>query len=105
MPLTKPTAIADTLGIVTGVSKNTSPLNAMGNLLSAPTMEYVVDDVTRTHQAEVYEMNTDESPEKTMAKIKLLRLSIGKFLLTFSDDQFSRKIEQARRIGIDKTLL
>lgn len=68
-------------------------------------MEYVVDDVTRTHQADVYEMNTDESPEKTMAKIRLLRLSIGKFLLTFSDDQFSRKIEQARRIGIDKTLL
>ena len=62
--------MADTLGTVTGVSKNTSPLNAMGNLLSAPTMEYVVDDVTRTHQADVYEMNTDESPEKTMAKIR-----------------------------------
>ena len=39
IPLTKPTAIADTLGSVTGASKKTRPLTAMGSLLRAPTME------------------------------------------------------------------
>ena len=53
IPLTKPTPIADTLGRVTGASKKISPLKAIGNLLRAPTMEYVVDEVTRTHHAEV----------------------------------------------------
>ncbi len=52
-PLMKPTAIAPTLPTVTGASKNTSPEMASGSLLSAPTMEYVVEDVIRTHQAEV----------------------------------------------------
>ncbi len=82
-----------------------SPLSAMGSLLSAPTMEYVVDEVTRTHHAEVYEMKTEDRPEKIMAKMRLFRLSRGKFLLTFSDDQFSRKREQISKMGIDKTLL
>ena len=45
--------MAETLGIVIGASKKMRPLRAMGNLLRAPTMEYVVDEVTRTHQAEV----------------------------------------------------
>ena len=53
IPLTNPTPIAETDGIVTGASKKMRPLSAIGNLLSAPTMEYVVDEVTRTHQAEV----------------------------------------------------
>lgn len=50
-------------------------------------------------------MKTDESPEKTMAKMRLLRFSSGKFLFKLSDDQFSRKIEQTSRMGIDRTLL
>lgn len=39
IPLTKPTAIAETLGIVTGASKNMRPLKAIGSLLRAPTIE------------------------------------------------------------------
>ena len=38
-PDTKPTKMALKLGSVTGVSKKINPLSAMGNLLSAPTME------------------------------------------------------------------
>ena len=53
IPLTKPTPMADTLGSVTGASKKISPLKAMGSLFKAPTMEYVVEDVTRTHHADV----------------------------------------------------
>lgn len=53
MPLTNPTKMADTLGIVTGASKKTNPETAMGSLLSAPTIEYVVDDVALTHHADV----------------------------------------------------
>lgn len=40
-----------------------------------------------------------------MARIKLLRFSDGKFLLMFSEDQFSKKIEQIRRMGVDRRLL
>ena len=50
-PLTNPTNSALTLPTVTGASKKMSPLMAMGSLFSAPTMLYVVDEVTRTHQA------------------------------------------------------
>ena len=105
IPLMNPTPIADTDGIVTGASKKMRPLSAMGNLLRAPTMEYVVDEVTRTHQAEVYEMNTEERPENTMAAMMLLRCSRGKFFVTFSEDQFSMKTEAIRRMGIERTLL
>ena len=105
IPLTNPTPIAETDGIVTGASKNMRPLSAIGNLLSAPTMEYVVDEVTRTHQAEVYEMNTEERPENTIAAMMLLRCSRGKFFVTFSEDQFSMKMEAIRRMGIERTLL
>lgn len=73
MPLTKPTKIADTLPKVTGASKNTRPLTAIGSLLRAPTMEYVVDEVTRTAHAEVYEMKTEERPEMIMTVITVLR--------------------------------
>ena len=100
-----PTPIAETDGIVTGASKKTRPLTAIGNLFRAPTMEYVVDEVTRTHQAEVYEMKTEERPENTMAAMMLLRDSTGKFFATFSDDQFSMKTEAMRRMGIERTLL
>lgn len=68
-------------------------------------MEYVVEEVTRTHQAEVYDMNTDERPEKIMAKTRLFRRSGGKLMLMFSEDQFSKNTEQTKRIGIESTLL
>lgn len=105
IPLMNPTPIAETDGIVTGASKNIRPLSAIGNLLRAPTMEYVVDEVTRTHQADVYEMNTEERPENTMAAMILLRCSMGKFFVTFSEDQFSTKMEAMRRMGVERTLL
>ena len=105
IPLMNPTAMAETDGIVTGASKKMRPLSAIGSLFRAPTMEYVVDEVTRTHQAEVYEMNTEERPENTMAAMMLLRDSIGKFFVTFSEDQFSMKTEAMRRMGIERTLL
>lgn len=105
IPLINPTPIAETDGIVTGASKKMRPLSAIGSLLRAPTMEYVVEEVTRTHQAEVYEMKTEERPENTMAAMILLRWSNGKFFVTFSEDQFSTKTEAMRRMGIDRTLL
>ena len=105
IPLMNPTPIAETDGMVTGASKKMRPLSAIGNLLRAPTMEYVVDEVTRTHQAEVYEMKTEERPENTMAAMMLLRCSRGKFFVTFSEDQFSMKMEAIRRMGIERTLL
>lgn len=75
IPEMNPTAIAETLGAVTGASKKIRPLIAIGSLLRAPTMEYVVEEVTRTHQADVYEMKTEESPEKIMASMILWRRS------------------------------
>ena len=105
IPLMNPTPIAETDGIVTGASKKIRPLSAIGNLLRAPTIEYVVDEVTRTHQAEVYEIKTEDRPENTMAAMMLLRDSIGKFFITFSEDQFSMKTEARRRMGIERTLL
>ena len=105
IPLMNPTPMAETDGIVTGASKKIRPLSAIGNLLRAPTIEYVVDEVTRTHQAEVYEIKTEDRPENTMAAIMLLRDSIGKFFITFSEDQFSMKTEARRRMGIERTLL
>jgi len=52
-PDTNPIPMALTLPNVTGASKNTNPDKAIGSLLRAPTIEYVVDEVTRTHHAEV----------------------------------------------------
>lgn len=43
---------------------------AIGSLLSEPTMEYVVDDVVRTHQAEAYDIPNAEAPEKIIAQIR-----------------------------------
>ncbi len=105
IPLTKPTPIALTLPRVTGVSKKTRPLRAMGSLFKAPTIEYVVDEVTRTHQAEVYEIKTEERPEMIIIDMTVLRVAGGKFLTMFSDDQFSSTKEQTRRIGMVRRLL
>jgi hypothetical protein len=63
MPLTNPMMIADTLPKVTGALKKTKPLTAIGSLLRAPTIEYVVEEVTRMHQAEQYDMKMVARPE------------------------------------------
>jgi hypothetical protein len=52
-PETNPTAIALTDPKVQGASKKIRPLMAIGSLLIAPTMLYVVELVTRTHHADV----------------------------------------------------
>jgi hypothetical protein len=105
IPLMKPTTMADTLGKVTGASKKMRPDTAIGSLLRAPTMEYVVDDVTRTHHAEVYEMKTDERPEMNMAKKMPFRVAGGKLRLRFSDDQSSTRIEKITKMGMESRLL
>jgi hypothetical protein len=53
----------------------------------------------------VYEINTDERPEKIIAMTRLFLDSTGKFLLMFSEDQFSAAIEQTSRIGMERRLL
>ena len=63
IPLTKPRKIAETLPTVTGAAKKMSPLMAIGSLFRAPTIEYVVEEVTRMHQAELYEMKMAAIPE------------------------------------------
>jgi hypothetical protein len=55
--------MADTLPKVTGAEKKIRPLIAIGSLFRAPTIEYVVEDVTRMHQAEQYEMKIAARPE------------------------------------------
>lgn len=65
-----PIKMADTLLKVATSPKNTIPEMAMGSLLSEPTMEYVVEDVVRTHQAEAYDMPNAETPEKIMAQMR-----------------------------------
>lgn len=64
-----------------------------------------MDEVTRTHQADVYEMKTEERPEKTMAMMIELRSAAGKLRARFALDQFSRKSEQTRRTGMERRLL
>lgn len=97
--------MADTLPKVMGASKKTRPETAMGSLFKAPTMEYVVDEVTRTAQAEVYEMKTVERPETIITVRTVLRCSGGKFFWIFSADQSSMRIEATRRIGMVRRLL
>lgn len=97
--------MADTLPKVTGASKKIRPESASGSLFSAPTIEYVVDEVTRTHHADVYEMNTDERPDRTMAKKMLDRFTGGKLRRMFSEDQSSRKRVQSTNKGIERRLL
>jgi hypothetical protein len=105
MPETKPIPMAETDPKVTGASKKTRPLIAIGSLLRAPTIEYVVLLVTRTHHAEVYEMKMDERPEKSIAAKIALRLAGGKFLARLTDDQSSITIEAMIRIGMVRRLL
>jgi hypothetical protein len=90
---------------VTGAEKKINPLNAIGSLFKAPTMEYVVEEVTRTHHADVYEINTEERPEKTMAITRLVRSSGGKLWSMLAWDQSSRKREQKRMTGMESKLL
>ena len=77
----------------------------MGSLFRAPTIEYVVDEVTRTAQAEVYEMKTVERPDTTMTVMTVLRWSGGKFFWMFAEDQSSTRIEATNRIGMVRRLL
>lgn len=65
-----PIKIADTFPNVAGSPKKTIPEMAIGSLLSEPTMEYVVDDVVRTHQAEAYDIPNAEAPEKIIAQMR-----------------------------------
>lgn len=44
--------MAETLQIVATSPKKTMPEIAIGNLFREPTIEYVVEDVVRTHQAD-----------------------------------------------------
>jgi hypothetical protein len=105
MPLTNPTVIAETLGKVTGASKKMRPDRAMGSLFKAPTMEYVVEEVTRTHHADVYEMKTDERPERIMAIKMLLRSVRGKLRSIFAGDQSSTTRVKTISTGIERRLL
>jgi hypothetical protein len=98
-------AMAESLPIVTWASKKTRPDKAMGSLFNAPTMEYVVEDVTRTHHADVYEINTDDKPERIMAIIMFDLLSTGKLRVMFSEDQSSRSKVATMSTGIERRLL
>jgi hypothetical protein len=65
----------------------------------------VVEDVTRTAQAEVYEMKTVDMPEMTMTMMTVLRCSGGKFFWMFAEDQSSTRIDATRRMGMVRRLL
>ena len=105
MPATNPSAIAVTDEKVTGSPKKTRPDKAIGNLLRAPTMEYVVDEVVRTHQADVYEMPTVVRPETIMLSTTAFRALAGKLISTFDGDQSSRTAVHTKSTGIDNKLL
>ena len=105
IPLTKPTDIALTLASVTGTSKNTRPETAMGSLLSAPTIEYVVLLVTRTQLAEAYDMRMDERPVKIIAETMYVLEPSGKLSARLAADQFSRNREHTNSVGRESRLL
>jgi hypothetical protein len=65
----------------------------------------VVDDVTRTHHADVYEMKTEERPVKIMAPMMLVRDSTGKFFAMFAEDQSYTISEAKTRMGMVRRLL
>lgn len=50
-------------------------------------------------------MKTEERPEKIMARMMELRCSAGKLRAKLELDQFSRKREQTRRMGMERRLL
>lgn len=105
MPLSDPTIMARTPDPVTGVWKKTKPLSATGILFKAPTIEYVAPLVTRTHHAEVYEIQAAPTPVRMIARTIWLRDSGGKLRLMFAIDQSSVRIEAAIRIGMESRLL
>lgn len=65
----------------------------------------MVEVVTRTHHADVYEMKTVDRPERTIAKKMLLRLFGGKLRSILVEDQSSTQRVSTIRTGIDKRLL
>jgi hypothetical protein len=105
IPLMKPIKMAETLPTVTGAAKKMRPLMARGSLFKAPTIEYVVEEVTRMHQAEQYEMRIAPRPEYIMPTKRALRVSGGKFRARFALDQSSATNEQTMSTGIVRKLL
>ena len=61
--------------------------------------------MTLTHQAEVYEMNTAQRPDKTIAKRIENLDSGGKLAVMLAEDQSSVRMEDTPRIGIAKSSL
>jgi hypothetical protein len=61
--------------------------------------------VTRTAQAEVYEMKTVERPEMIMTVMTVLRCSGGKFFWMLAEDQSSTTMEATSRMGMVRRLL
>jgi hypothetical protein len=78
---------------------------AIGNLLSAPTIEYVVLLVTRTQLAEAYDMRIDERPVKIIAETMYVLEPSGKLSVIFAVDQFSRNREHTNSVGRERRLL
>lgn len=64
-----------------------------------------MEEVTRTHQAELYEMKTELRPERTMTAKTFCSEPGGKLTAMLAEDQFSRKTEQTRRTGMERRLL
>ena len=64
-----------------------------------------MEEVTRIHQADVYEMQTVERPEKSIAMMILFRYSRGKFLAMFVEDQSSKNREAINKMGMVRRLL
>lgn len=65
----------------------------------------MVEEVARTHHADVYEMKMEDRPVKTMAEMIPFLDSGGKFLDKFNPDQSSATKEAIRRTGIVSRLL
>lgn len=68
-------------------------------------MEYVVEDVTRTAQAEVYEIKTVDRPEMIMTLRTVLRCSGGKFFWMLTEDQSSMRMDATSKMGMVRRLL
>lgn len=69
--------MAETFPVVIGSPKKIIPLAATGNLFNAPTILYVVLEVTLTHQADAYEILNADIPENNMAVMSVVRISLG----------------------------
>lgn len=64
-----------------------------------------MEDVTRTHHAELYEMKTVLRPERSMTARTWRSWPGGKLAAMLAEDQFSRKRELTRRTGMVRRLL